>query len=788
MQIVTQNHAPPPPSAEEIALLEDIDARLRWLASWTIHNANHVRESRDGLKVGGHQASCASISTLMTALYFHTLRRDDRVAVKPHASPVYHAIEYLYGRQSREQMERFRAFGGAQSYPSRTKDAIDVDFSTGSVGLGVAITAFAALAQDYLIAKDMLPAERRGRMISLMGDAELDEGNIYEALIESYKHDIRNTWWIVDYNRQSLDSYTTDRMFRRFDDIFATAGWDVVTLKYGNAQKEAFKKPGGAALREWIDACPNADYAALTYLGGAKWRERILADIGSVDGVRALLEGYTDDALSHLMTHLGGHCLATICEAFDAVQDDRPRIFIAYTVKGFRLPFQGHKDNHAGMMTPAQMASYRADLNISEGREWEALGGLSARRAGEVQAFINRAPLVNMTPRRYTAAVHPVPARGVFPAPNDARISTQAAFGKVMLELAKREDAFADRLVTTSPDVTVSTNLGGFVNQRGLFNQHIAADVFRNAKIPSAQKWAGDGAGQHVELGIAEHNLFLTLAAFGLTGGLFAERLLPVGTLYDPFVCRGLDALNYGCYQDARFMLVATPSGVTLGPEGGAHQSIGTPLIGMAQPGLTTFEPAFADELSEIMRWGFTHMQDDANGGAVYLRLSTRAIAQIERPNDDWRDAALQGAYWIAPPRPDTELVVAFSGPVAPEVLEATSLMQDDYAHIAVLNVTSYDRLHNDWQRARSAQWRHGAAQTSYVEQILDAAPTQAGLLTVVDGAPATLSWMGGVKGHRTSPLGIVEFGQVGDLVDLYRHYRLDAAAIVEAAADLVLR
>ena len=114
--------------------------------------------------------------------------------------------------------------------------------------------------QDYLIAHGALAEADAGRMIALMGDAELDEGNIYECLIEGYKHDIRNCWWIVDYNRQSLDATTADRMFRRFDDIFATCGWRVVTLKYGKLQRAAFAEPGGEALEEWIDACPNADY------------------------------------------------------------------------------------------------------------------------------------------------------------------------------------------------------------------------------------------------------------------------------------------------------------------------------------------------------------------------------------------------------------------------------------------------------------------------------------------------------------------------------------------------
>jgi pyruvate dehydrogenase E1 component len=773
-------------AAREAEVLSRIDARLRWLATWTIHNANHLRESRDGLKVGGHQASCASMTTILTALYFHALGPEDRVAVKPHASPVFHAAQYLMGRQTREQLEAFRSFGGAQSYPSRTKDKDDVDFSTGSVGLGVAITAFASLMQDYLSGHGWLADEKRGRFVATLGDAELDEGNIYECLIEAYKHDIRNCWWIVDYNRQSLDATTADRMFDRFDDIFETAGWRVVTLKWGKAQLRAFARPGGAALKGWIEACPNAEFAALTYQGGAAWRARLMADIGRQPGVRALLESFEDEALHQLMIGLGGHCIETLTEAFDAAQDDTPTLFIAYTVKGFGLPLQGHKDNHAGLMTPTQVEALRTSMGVPEGDEWAPLAGLSDEDAAEVKALIAAAPFAQPATRRFVAEPVPVPPRAEFPSPDGAEQSTQQAFGRILLDLAKSGHPLADRIVTTSPDVTVSTNLGGFVNQRGLFRRRETADVFRDAKIPSPQKWAGQAAGQHVELGIAEHNLFLNLAAFGLSAPLFGERLLPIGTVYDPFISRGLDALNYACYQDARFMLVATPSGLTLGPEGGAHQSIYTPLIGIGQPGLTYFEPAFVDELSEVMRWSFAHMQAD-DGGSVYLRLTTRSLAQVERTDDGWREDALKGAYWLKAPAANSDAALVFCGAVAPEVLAAAEGLAEDIPGLGVLNVVSPGLLHRDWMAARRSRWTGEGRRESHAGALLSRLAPGAGLVTVVDGSPATLSWLGGVRGMRVSALGLDSFGQVGDLPDLYRHYRLDVDAIVDAAAELFL-
>ena len=763
--------------------LDLLDTRLRWLSSWMIHNANHIRPKRDGLKVGGHQASCASMTAIMSALYFHALRPQDKVAVKPHAGPLLHAIHYLLGNQSLDKMQRFRGLGGVQSYPSRTKDTIPVDFSTGSVGLGVAVTAFSSLVQDYLIAHGQMREEDAGRMIAIMGDAELDEGNIYECLIEGYKHDLRNCWWVVDYNRQSLDSTTADRMFRRFDDIFETCGWRVVTLKYGKLQKTAFKRPGGKALEEWIDSCPNADFAVLTYKGGEAWRERLLADIGDKTNVKKLLDSFDDAELARLMTNLGGHCTETLIEAFDAANDDKPTLFIAYTVKGHSLPLAGHKDNHSGMMNPPQIMQLRDSLGIAEGEEWEPWAGLGDNAATQLKAFVESSALARKSPE---PRADPVPVPTSLPVPDGEEQSTQAAFGRVLLDLAKSSEPLADRIVTTAPDVTQTTNLGAFVNQRGLFRRQELADVFQKAKIPSAQKWAQHAAGQHIELGIAENNFFLMLASLGLSAPHFGTRLLPVGTVYDPFIARGLDALNYGCYQDARFLLVGTPSGITLAAEGGAHQSINTPLIGMGQPNLTYFEPAYADEVALMMRWAFEDMQKP-DGSSAYLRLSTRVIPQIRRTDDAWKDDALKGGYWLRRPGPDAEAAIVFTGVVAPEALAAWEQIADDVPGIGLLNVTSPDLLHRGWSQTRAARWTGGDRQESHVETLLSALRPGAGLVTVLDGSPGALSWLGGVKGMRVSPLGIDRFGQTGDLLDLYHTYRLGTDAIVDAAADLFL-
>jgi pyruvate dehydrogenase E1 component len=765
------------PVTTDIEALKILDERLRWLSAWTIHHANHIRENTDGLKVGGHQASCASMTAIMAALYFHALGPNDGVAVKPHAGPVLHAIHYLLGSQSREALENFRGLGGAQSYPSRTKDRIPVDFSTGSVGLGVAVTLFASLVQDYLTAHGWLEEADRGRFVALIGDAELDEGNIYEAIIEGAKHDVRNLWWIVDYNRQSLDATSADRMFERFDEIFQSCGWRVVELRYGKKLQAALD--ANPALKDWLEQLSNAELSALHYQGGAVWRKRIEAELGK-NGA-AFLKQYDDEALASLFTDFGGHCMETLIEAFDAAEDDVPTLFIAWTIKGFGLPFAGHKDNHAGLMNPTQISALRDGMGVREGHEWEPLESVGDNARPGVEALIERSRIAREKRSRAFGQVTVPP----IPAPAGEEQSTQAAFGRILLDLSKAGGEVADRIVTSSPDVTVSTNLGAWVNQRGLFRRSEKPDIFAQAKIASAQKWSGGNKGQHVELGIAESNLFLMLAAAGLSGDLFGTRLFPIGTLYDPFIARGLDALNYACYQDARFLLVATPSGITLGPEGGAHQSINPPLIALGQPGLRHYEPAYADELAAMMEEAF-RLIDDPAGESTYLRLSTRTIAQIERTDDSWRDGALNGGYWLREPGPNAEAAIVAMGAIMPEALAAWEDLREDIPGLGLLAVTSPDLLHRGWTAAQAARW-NGERKPSQAEQMLSRLSRNAGLVTMADAAPASLSWLGGVLGQRVAPLGVEKFGQTGNLADLYATYRLDGDAITEAVAEILL-
>ncbi|HEX4409878.1 MAG TPA: transketolase [Xanthobacteraceae bacterium] len=788
-------------SAHDLSILSELERKVLWLATWTIHHANHVRESTDGLKVGGHQASSASLATIMTALYFHALRPQDRVAVKPHAGPNFHAIQYLLGRQTREKLENFRGYKGVQSYPSRTKDTDDVDFSTGSVGLGVAQTLFSSLVQDYVRAHGWGLDRPEGRMIALLGDAELDEGNIFESLLEGWKQGLRNCWWVVDYNRQSLDAVVREGLWERYENLFRNFGWDVVVLKYGSLQQAAFTEPGGDVLRRWIDRCPNQLYSALVFQGGAAWRKRLLDEIGDQGVVTKLIERRSDDELARLMNNLGGHDLTAITEAFDAIDHDRPVCFIAYTIKGYGLPLAGHKDNHAGLMTPSQMETFRTAMHIRTGEEWSPFEGLG-QPVADIEAYLERVPFAKRSKEPLDAPRIAVPRElAITIAPE---MSTQAGFGALLNEIARGTSDLAARIVTTSPDVTVSTNLGPWVNRRGLFARESLADTFKSERIPSTFNWEFSPKGQHLELGIAEMNLFIALSALGLSHAINGERLLPIGTLYDPFIARGLDALNYACYQDARFILVATPSGITLAPEGGAHQSIAEPLIGLAQDGIAAFEPAFVDELAVILAFALDYIQRqglqhsgsdeasernwlrDETGGSIYLRLSTRPVDQIKREmTDELRHSIVDGAYWLREPGPNCQVVVAYSGTIAPEAIQAIGLMAEDRRDVGLLAVTSADRLNAGWTAACRARERGLVHARSHIERLFAGLPHHCGIVTVMDAHPATLAWLGAVGGHRVRPLGVEHFGQTGSLADLYRHYGIDANAIIAAAQSI---
>ncbi|MFD8542628.1 pyruvate dehydrogenase [Streptomyces sp. NPDC059649] len=762
---------------EELAVLKAIEQRVLWLSTAIIDHANRVRPNPSGLKVGGHQASSASMTSIATALWFHALTADDRVSVKPHASPVLHAINYLLGELDESYLTTLRAFGGLQSYPSRSKDPDPVDYSTGSVGIGATAPLWGALARRYV--DDHFGAAGTGRQYSLLGDAELDEGAVWEAIQDPMVPGLGEVVWVVDLNRQSLDRVVPGIAADRFQGMFAAAGWQVLTLKYGCLLQELFTRPGGEALRARIDAMGNPEYQRLLRCSAGELRER-LPGTGSTAGPIADLIAPLDDAsLLAALRNLGGHDIGALTGAFDAVDDTRPTVIFAYTVKGYGLPTEGHPQNHSSLLTADQMRALAARLRTDLDRPWAAFadGSPEAARCAAAARRLHR-------PRQTSQPVPPVPTDLARPAPTGTA-HTQQALGRVLLDLTRKAPEAASRIVTVSPDVSSSTNLGGWLNKVGVWSSTERPDWFAD-DAETILHWRELPTGQHVELGIAETNLVGLLGELGATWSRWGQPLLPIGVVYDPFVTRALEPWSFGIYAGGRSILVGTPSGVTLAPEGGAHQSIITPSLGIEQPGCVTYEPAFAIDTEWCLLAALGNL-GRPDGSSAYLRLSTRPVDQslAAVPGDPAarerrRRHVTAGAYRL---RQEERPVVTLAamGALVPEALAAADRLAALGHHADVVCVTSPDLLF------RALQARRGRSEdpTWILDQVFPAYRVTP-LVTVLDGHPHTLAFLSTIQNTPVTTLGVTRFGQCGSIEDVYRYHGIDTDSIVAAALDLV--
>ena len=757
-------------------VLQEVEQRVLWLATSIVQAANSRPDDASGLKVGGHQASSASLVSVMTALWFGSLTAADRVSVKPHASPVLHALSFLLGRLDASYLPRLRDFGGLQPYPSRTKDPDVPDYSTGSVGIGATAPVWGALARRYVEThSDLVPG---GRQISLLGDAELDEGAIWECVADPAVQRLGEVLWVVDLNRQSLDRIVPDIAIGRWMGMFAAAGWQVLEVKYGRRLTELFSRPGGDRLRDRIDGMGNEEYQWLLRSPVVSVRARLVAESAEL---AALLEDLSDEQVAAGLRDLGGHDLGSLLETFSRVDEDRPTVVFAYTVKGRGLPIEGHPGNHSALLTPEQYAEFAASVGMSVDEPWQAFDPSSGagRLCAATASRLERESVPLLDPPAVPTDLGRSP-RGLQ--------STQAALGRVLTDLARDAPAVAERVVTVSPDVASSTNTGGWINKVGVWSPQDRRDWFADDG-DRLVRWRETSSGQHVELGIAEVNLVGLLGELGSTWSTLGQPLLPIGTVYDPFVGRALEPWVFGTYAGGQSILVGTPSGVTLAAEGGAHQSITTPSIGLETPGVTAYEPAFAvetewcllDALSRLGRPG---------GESAYLRLTTRPLDQAlaEIPDDAAarearRRDVLAGGYRLRTASGSPDVALAVVGALVPEALAAADSLAGLGISADVSVVTSYDRL---W---RAVQLRRGLLRgpaQGVDESVLDRLLRPAPLVTLLDGHPHTLAFLATISRVPVTCLGVSEFGQAGSLRDVYRHHGLDAESVVGAALDLL--
>ncbi len=770
--------------AYELETLEAVQKRILWLTTLMIHHANNVRPNPDGTKVGGHQASSASVVTILTALYFHLLRSDDRVSIKPHASPAFHAIQYLLGQLPRDYLTTLREYKGLQAYPSRTKDPDRVDFSTGSVGLGAVAPAFAALADKYTKAHfgDTTPR----RFIALIGDAEMDEGNIWEAILDEALTGLDNLLWIVDLNRQSLDRVVPGIRAARLKKLFASSGWNVFEAKFGRKLQALFARPGGESLRRCIDDMSNEEYQSLIGAPGDAIRQRLTRDNPEIESVIA---DVPDEELPSTLANLGGHDLSELISVLEQATHStgQPAIVFAYTIKGWGLPIAGNPLNHSMLLNTEQVDKLREAFGIDVEAQWDGFEADSpaGRLCRETAAKLYPKP--KSTAQVPSASIVPESLSVAIPADGT---STQDAFGRLLFRMADLPELRA-RLVTSSPDVSVSTNLAGWINKTGGFNLEQQSDY--DAGAARLLKWNRGPHGHHIELGISEMNLFVLLGMFGLSAELCDQLTIPIGTVYDPFVCRGLDALIYAIYSGAKFIFAGTPSGISLSPEGGAHQSTITPSIGAELPNLRTYEPGFARELEWILLDSIRECFDRVNGHPTYLRLSTKPVDQrlidpalARLGEDELRRQVLAGGYRLRDwheggtqidPRAVVQL--AASGAMLPEACAAADALWSEGVAANVINLTSPRRLYETWQTAL----RQSPSSAKF-NWLIAPSERHAPIVTLLDGASHSLAWLGGVFGAPVYPLGVDAFGQSGARGDLYHHFNLDIDSIVASAFE----
>ncbi|MBH0129312.1 pyruvate dehydrogenase [Salinibacterium sp. NK8237] len=760
-------------------VLDSIAQRVLWTATAMIDAANRGRTNESGVKVGGHQSSSASMVGIMTSLWFSELTSIDRVSVKPHASPVLHAINYLMGELAEEYLPTLRSLGGLQSYPSRLKDPDTVDFSTGSVGIGATAPLWAAMSHRYV--RDQFPeTPESGRFISLLGDAELDEGAVWEAITDSGARQLGELVWIVDLNRQSLDRIIPDVQIARLQGMFAAADWQVLTCKWGRRIQSLFAAEGGAELRERLEAMPNEEYQRLLRSHPDQLHGRLLGETPAI-ALQTLLASLSPQELAASIRDLGGHDITLLLETYKNIDPARPTVIFAYTVKGRGLATEGHPNNHSAQLTEGQMTQLAELSGMSLDAPWQKFSAASDEGivCHDAAARLRRPPVemheVAPVPRELPWGYKPV-------------ISTQAALGRFLLDLKRASPEVARRVVTLSPDVASSTNLGGWINKTGVWSVGERHDWFAD-DTDRLLKWSEGSQGQHIELGIAEVNLVCLAGELGATWSRWGQPLIPIATIYDPFVSRALEPWSYGIYSGGQSILIGTPSGVTLAPEGGAHQSITTPSIGLEQPGCIAWEPAFAQDLEWCLLETMGQM-GRADGESAYFRISTKPIDQQLAPlpedpalRERRRQHVIAGGYRLSDHDPgDDAITLVGVGAMMPEVMDAAARLTARGLSVGVVCLTSPDLVF----RSLNQRYDVASSSRSSIADELFPAHARTPLVTVLDGHPHTLAFLAGVRGDRIRNLGVTQFGQSSNLEDAYELHGINADAIVRAATDLL--
>ena len=766
-----------PTERVDTKLLREIERRVLWLAMRMIDHANRGRATPPV----GHQASAASTVSVLTALWFGHLAVDDRIGIPPDAAPVHHALRYLSGDLRRSDLETLGSLGGLQVQPSRPLDPDGVDFSTGAVGPGAVAPVFAAAVRRYV---DQRFGDRpESRFVSVIGDDDLDLGDIWEAIADPVCAGLGRVMLVVDLNRQGLDRVVPDARATRLKRFFSDSGWHVVEAKYGHRLQAAFARPRGDALRYHFDSMANEDYQELFSLPITDLRERFL--FGAQPEVVDLLEPYDDQALADLVFNLGGHDMDALIDCFQACDAEkyRPSVVFAYTVKGWSLPTAGAPDNHSALLRRADIDRLRVESGLTEETEWDRFDDDTPAGRLCLAKGAGSAPPPPAEAHRSRIPVTAAPARIV----RTGEVSTEDAFGQVLGRLTSMPYV-AERLVTvSSPELTTSPALAPVVGRTGVFAPATARSTVRPPGVASEPTESGG----HVALGVSESNLHLLLGQLGLGSPHHGETLLPVGVVPDSRLTRGLDALVVSLHDGSRFVVAGSGSGLT-GGEGALRSSFLTPSLTNELPGLGYCEPAFATETQWLVCDALDRLT--ATGGeSTYIRLSPQPVDQEpfasildrmgERP---LRDLVVAGGYRLIEPAPagGPGVVIVATGSAVAEAVAASDVLEDEGVAATVINLTAPGRVHRSWRDGLTDSVGRGRASghAGRLERLLTPAERDLPVVTAHDAASSALGWIGSALGSHQIPLGADRFAQSGRPADLRGLVGISRDHIVNAA------
>ncbi|MGM0575818.1 MAG: hypothetical protein ACQEXJ_08835 [Myxococcota bacterium] len=812
------------PSEERLGVYRSIRDHVAKGALSMIDRANHKPANRGHKpKVGGHQASCMSAVDILSALYLHCKRPQDRVAVKPHAAPVLYSLMHLVGELPREQMERLREMGGPQPYPTKLKNERFVDYTTSSEALGVCATiydAYGAVHQNRALARAADVPAVDALYYAHCGDGELTEGQIDESLYDAGRWGLDRVVWIVDLNRQSLDRVMDDS--GRLEDWAASKfrghGWEVLPLRWGGRARDLFAREGGAALEALLDRLPDTLFHPLLMLDGAAVRQVLLGGAEHPDqGARAALEWYrralevgeeerravaralegvSDDALADAVGHLGGHDIGALVETLGRAVafEGRPAVVLAHTVKGYETSAAAHPENHGAILPEEEVLAWGVGRGLPE----DELFPVPAAESPEARVLEERGRLLWGEPDHRHAeppVEDHVAILAEVKAPRRKVASTGEAFQSLNLALLRTD--LAPWLQFCAPDVASTTHLGPVIRQTGVFAPRDLPDAFGWLRRggSTAMAWRPEPGGQFHALGIAEGNAMLWSYAFGRRRKRVEGKapLLPVVTVYDKFFERGFNQLDYAVYSGARFVAVGVPSGTGLSRETATHQSLQTLRMVMDLPGILAYEPAFAADVHAVYLHALGRLWGD-EGEAYYLRLTTQPLEQPAELPEDHAEQAVRGAWWLvgdddrrpAPGAPCVRFVA--SGRKLAQAREAARILaEEDGVGSRILNVTSWEALWREWDAFRRDPDAWDDPSRSYhLHELFGDDEVNAPLIVTGDHVPSVADWLPAalqrVRGHRF--LGPRDNGEAGDLESVDRLHGMATEDLVRAARE----